>query len=143
MVIGEPYFSVSHLPWDDLQFWYIRSTLSQRDVTVCPLRARLMAVPVQFDDLHKIRSPLGNVEGLDLSIYDNMIEVSCTCLCLLSEMLVSLYYSDDGSYVMNNGYLSIIHGASNTQSMLFLILLQGGFKGNGVSPIKINRKKTN
>ena len=102
-----------------------------------------MAVPVQFDDLHKIRSPLGNVEGLDLSIYDNMIEVSCTCLCLLSEMLVSLYYSDDGSYVMNNGYLSIIHGASNTQSMLFLILLQGGFKGNGVSPIKINRKKTN
>ena len=93
-----------------------------------------MAVSVQFDDLHKIRSPLGNVEGLDLSIYDNMIEVSCTCLCLLSEMLVSLYYSDDGSYVMNNGYLSIIHGASNTQSMLFLMLLPGGFKGNGVSP---------
>lgn len=73
---GEPYFSVSSLPWDDLQLWYIRSNLTQsHSVKVCPLRAHLYSLVVQFDDLHKIRSPLGTIEGLDLSIYDHMIEV--------------------------------------------------------------------
>lgn len=73
MLVGEPYFSLTSLPWDDLRFWYIRSTLTH-NVQVYPGTAHLMAMAVQFDDLHKIRQPVGVVEGLDLNVYDEMIE---------------------------------------------------------------------
>lgn len=62
------------LPWDDLQFWYIRSSLADC-IKVIPGSARLMAMAMQFDNLHKIRAPLGVCQGLDLSIYDTLIEV--------------------------------------------------------------------
>ena len=35
-----------------------------------------MAIPVEFLDLHKIRSPLGICNGFDLRIFDNLIDVS-------------------------------------------------------------------
>lgn len=52
----------------------MRMTL-KHDVKVIPRRGRLMALLMQFDDLHKIRAPVGICEGLDLGLYDEMIEV--------------------------------------------------------------------
>ena len=72
--MAEPYFSLSSLPWDDLRFWYIRTQISNA-ANICPISASLYAMAVQFDDLHNIRQPVRVCEGLDLSIYDQMIEV--------------------------------------------------------------------
>lgn len=87
MLVGEPYFSLTSLPWDDLRFWYIRSTLTH-NVQVYPGTAHLMAMAVQFDDLHKIRQPVGVVEGLDLNVYDEMIEVSGCSVVALFRVLI-------------------------------------------------------
>ncbi|XP_067929621.1 protein arginine N-methyltransferase 7-like isoform X2 [Watersipora subatra] len=75
LVVGEPYFCRSFLPWNDLRFWYTRSRLSQ-SVDVFPISAHLVGMAVQFDNLHKIRQPVKECEGFDLNLYDSMIERS-------------------------------------------------------------------
>jgi protein arginine N-methyltransferase 7 len=57
LVIGEPNFGISHLPWDNLFFWYKLKNASEK-MTILPKKATIWAVPVIFEDLWKIRSPL-------------------------------------------------------------------------------------
>ena len=74
---GEPYFTSSILPWHDLYFWYLRSELDQclhDKAKILPFRGHLCASAVWFKDLWKIRSPVGVVEGFDVSPMDEMIE---------------------------------------------------------------------
>lgn len=71
----EPFFTSSYLPWHDLYFWYARSELELPPETrIMPARCHLWGVGVQFRDLHKIRAPVGNVEGFDISLMDQMID---------------------------------------------------------------------
>lgn len=59
--------------------WYVRSELDRLLAPGCvviPGTAVLCAVAVQFDDLWKIRAPVGHCEGFDLSLFDTLIEVS-------------------------------------------------------------------
>ena len=74
-LICEPFFTSSYLPWHDLYFWYARSELDLPPETrIMPARSHLWGVGVQFRDLHKIRAPVGKVEGFDVSLMDQMID---------------------------------------------------------------------
>lgn len=80
-MIGEPYFLNSVCPWDVLRWWYLRQ---QCPAAACaPVRATLLALPMQFDHLHKIRSPLGTISGFKMSAFDELVQVDYEKLCLV------------------------------------------------------------
>ena len=77
--MAEPHFYANSLPWHNVQFWYARTQLApylSDTVTITPQSATLYAVAVEFKDLWKIRAPVGNCEGFDLTSFDELILVS-------------------------------------------------------------------
>ncbi|KAF7285995.1 hypothetical protein GWI33_008298 [Rhynchophorus ferrugineus] len=76
IVFGEPYFSSSILPWDNLLFLYLNEsirTLLNDNVKIFPMKCILKGIAVKFDHLHKIRAPLGVCEGFAMKHFDNLI----------------------------------------------------------------------
>ncbi|XP_051548922.1 protein arginine N-methyltransferase 7-like isoform X2 [Myxocyprinus asiaticus] len=79
VLMGEPYFSTSLLPWHSLFFWYCRTAVAQLlqpSATILPGAAILYIVAVEFRDLWRIRVPCGTCEGFDVSPMDEMIQRS-------------------------------------------------------------------
>ncbi|XP_013792349.1 protein arginine N-methyltransferase 7-like, partial [Limulus polyphemus] len=79
LLLAEPFFSTSLLPWDCLRFWYLRSTLSQILIDpnhILPRKVTLKGLGVHFLDLWKIRAPAGKAESFDLTAFDKLIESS-------------------------------------------------------------------
>ncbi|KAJ8398678.1 hypothetical protein AAFF_G00422060 [Aldrovandia affinis] len=79
VLIGEPYFSTSLLPWHSLFFWYCRTALAQLlrpDASILPQSATLWMAAVEFRDLWRIRAPCGSCEGFDVRPMDEMIQRS-------------------------------------------------------------------
>ncbi|XP_040592553.1 protein arginine N-methyltransferase 7 [Mesocricetus auratus] len=79
LLLGEPFFSTSLLPWHNLYFWYVRTSVDQHlepGAVVMPQAASLHAMIVEFRDLWRIRSPCGDCEGFDVGIMDDMIQHS-------------------------------------------------------------------
>ncbi|KAK0156199.1 Protein arginine N-methyltransferase 7 [Merluccius polli] len=79
VLLGEPYFSTSLLPWHSLFFWYSRTALAKLlrpGATILPRSATLHAAVVEFQDLWRIRSPCGTCEGFDVSPMDEMVQRS-------------------------------------------------------------------
>ncbi|OXB53186.1 hypothetical protein ASZ78_001297 [Callipepla squamata] len=79
VLVGEPFFTTSLLPWHNLYFWYARTAVSEHlanDVTVLPQSAALHMMVVEFQDLWRIRSPCGTCEGFDVQTMDDMIKNS-------------------------------------------------------------------
>ena len=77
VVLAEPHFTVSVLPWHNLLFWFIINKLDlPPHVRISPFKARLYIVPVHFVDLWKIRSPLHTVEGFKMNHFDAIIEAA-------------------------------------------------------------------
>ncbi|XP_054856113.1 protein arginine N-methyltransferase 7 [Eublepharis macularius] len=79
LLIGEPFFSTSLLPWHNLYFWYARSAMASHltsNATIFPQSASLHMMIVEFKDLWRIRSPCGTCEGFDVHIMDEMIKNS-------------------------------------------------------------------
>ncbi|MBN3298187.1 ANM7 methyltransferase, partial [Amia calva] len=79
LLMGEPYFSTSLLPWHSLYFWYCRTALAEqlcKDAIVMPHSATLCMVAVEFKDLWRIRAPCGSCEEFDVSAMDEMIQRS-------------------------------------------------------------------
>ncbi|XP_023412367.2 protein arginine N-methyltransferase 7 isoform X3 [Loxodonta africana] len=77
LLLGEPFFTTSLLPWHNLYFWYVRTAVDQHLVpgaVVMPQAASLHAMVVEFRDLWRIRSPCGDCEGFDVCIMDDMIK---------------------------------------------------------------------
>lgn len=74
LIVGEPSFITSILPWDNFLFWSILSSYSSH-IERLPLKAKIKGVVVEFMDLHKIRAPLGVCEGFDLSNFDALVLV--------------------------------------------------------------------
>lgn len=73
-IIAEPFFLTSILPWDNLRFWYLISKYFP-NVLKFPTHATIRAVPMEFIDLQKIRTPIGSCENFDLSIFDELVQV--------------------------------------------------------------------
>ncbi|ERE79775.1 protein arginine N-methyltransferase 7-like isoform 2 [Cricetulus griseus] len=79
LLLGEPFFATSLLPWHNLYFWYVRTSVDQHlepGAVVMPQAASLYAMIVEFRDLWRIRSPCGDCEGFDVHIMDDMIKHS-------------------------------------------------------------------
>ncbi|XP_045450910.1 protein arginine N-methyltransferase 7-like [Melitaea cinxia] len=80
-IICDPNFSSAILPWENLKVAYrlykFRNKLKD-GITVMPQSCEFWAMPVEFQDLHKIRIPLGICEGIDMSIFDDLVESSRT-----------------------------------------------------------------
>uniref|UniRef100_A0A3Q1CBD5 Protein arginine N-methyltransferase n=1 Tax=Amphiprion ocellaris TaxID=80972 RepID=A0A3Q1CBD5_AMPOC len=79
VLVGEPYFSTSLLPWHSLFFWFCRSALSgllRPDASILPGSASLHMVAVEFQDLWRIRAPCGTCEGFDVTPMDEMVQKS-------------------------------------------------------------------
>uniref|UniRef100_A0AAY4CCM1 Protein arginine N-methyltransferase n=1 Tax=Denticeps clupeoides TaxID=299321 RepID=A0AAY4CCM1_9TELE len=79
LLIGEPFFSSSLLPWHSIFFWYCRTSLArvlQPNVTILPRSATLQMVGVEFQDLWRIRAPCGSCEGFDVEAMDVMVQKS-------------------------------------------------------------------
>ncbi|XP_075393667.1 protein arginine N-methyltransferase 7 isoform X2 [Tenrec ecaudatus] len=77
LLLGEPFFTTSLLPWHNLYFWYVRAAMDQHlapGAVVMPQGASLHAMVVEFRDLWRIRSPCGDCEGFDVHIMDDMIK---------------------------------------------------------------------
>uniref|UniRef100_A0A8C4MTS0 Protein arginine methyltransferase 7 n=1 Tax=Equus asinus TaxID=9793 RepID=A0A8C4MTS0_EQUAS len=77
LLLGEPFFTTSLLPWHNLFFWYVRTAVDQHlgpGAVVMPQAASLYALVVEFRDLWRIRSPCGDCEGFDVHIMDDMIK---------------------------------------------------------------------
>ncbi|XP_004371702.1 protein arginine N-methyltransferase 7 isoform X1 [Trichechus manatus latirostris] len=77
LLLGEPFFTTSLLPWHNLYFWYVRTAVDQHLVPsaiVMPQAASLHAMVVEFRDLWRIRSPCGDCEGFDVHIMDDMVK---------------------------------------------------------------------
>ena len=78
LVIGEPYFCTTLLPWHNLLFWYSRTEIQDilvQNPTVLPKVVSIKAIAVDFDHLWKIHAPVGICEGFNLDHFDKMIEV--------------------------------------------------------------------
>ncbi|XP_038662871.1 protein arginine N-methyltransferase 7 isoform X1 [Scyliorhinus canicula] len=79
VLIGEPFFTTSLLPWHNLYFWYARTYLAKllsSEFTVLPQSAKLLAMAVEFENLWRIRAPCGVCEGFNVSLMDDMIQNS-------------------------------------------------------------------
>ncbi|XP_060892325.1 protein arginine N-methyltransferase 7 [Labrus mixtus] len=79
VLMGEPYFSTSLLPWHSLFFWYCRTALAgllRPDATILPRSATLHMMAVEFQDLWRIRAPCGTCEGFDVTPMDEMVQRS-------------------------------------------------------------------
>uniref|UniRef100_A0A3Q3EPC9 Protein arginine N-methyltransferase n=1 Tax=Labrus bergylta TaxID=56723 RepID=A0A3Q3EPC9_9LABR len=79
VLMGEPYFSTSLLPWHSLFFWYCRTALAgllRPDATMLPRSATLHMMAVEFQDLWRIRAPCGTCEGFDVTPMDEMVQRS-------------------------------------------------------------------
>lgn len=74
LIIGEPYFQSSILPWDVLRWWFIVQKFQDVE-KVIPVAVTLWALPIQFKHLHKIRAPLNYVNGFAMFDFDQLIQV--------------------------------------------------------------------
>lgn len=91
VLAAEPFFSSSRLPWDHFTFWYQISPILMNVAKVpivIPAKAILKVVAVEFQDLWKVRSQVKEVEGFNLSVFDEVIEAA-----LVPEKM------DDGGYL--------------------------------------------
>ena len=80
LVIAEPNFSLSLLPWHNLLVWYCLDQIlgpQRSSRKTMPIKAELWAVPVHYEDLWKIRAPLDTVQagGFQMKPFDDIIMV--------------------------------------------------------------------
>ncbi|CAF1006102.1 unnamed protein product [Adineta ricciae] len=74
MILSEPFFTKSILPWDNLHFYYLLHQQTQPlNMKIFPQKARIRCIALEFDHLHKIRSPVQQCCQLDLSPFDEQI----------------------------------------------------------------------
>jgi protein arginine N-methyltransferase 7 len=69
---------MSLLPWHNLRYWYslshLRDQTSDTGAVILPRGAELWGVPMHYEHLWKIRSPLYQVEGFEMKHFDEIIE---------------------------------------------------------------------
>uniref|UniRef100_A0A1B6CG41 Protein arginine N-methyltransferase n=1 Tax=Clastoptera arizonana TaxID=38151 RepID=A0A1B6CG41_9HEMI len=74
LVLAEPYFQSTVLPWDVLRFWYLLKQFDQ--VKVVPQSISLCALPLKLDNLYKIRQPVNMINNFKIRIFDHLVQKS-------------------------------------------------------------------
>ncbi|CAI5437801.1 unnamed protein product [Caenorhabditis angaria] len=75
IVLAEPFYMSAMNPWQNLRFLFDVQLLRQywgESLRVEPSFGYLKGLPEKFDDLHKISSDVGTVNGFDLSFFDEI-----------------------------------------------------------------------
>ncbi|CAI2316705.1 unnamed protein product [Caenorhabditis sp. 36 PRJEB53466] len=75
LVLAEPFYASAMNPWSHLRFLFDVEVLRMMhgdELRVEPHLGTLKALPEQFEDLHKIASDVGTVNGFDLSFFDGI-----------------------------------------------------------------------
>ena len=86
IIFSEVVFSSGLLPWDNIYFYYclehLRQVMSGRGdsksfdrVTVLPKRLKIKLIGIEMENLHKIRCPVGDFDGIKLDEFDEIILV--------------------------------------------------------------------
>jgi protein arginine N-methyltransferase 7 len=76
IILSEPFFTKSILPWDNLHFYYLIQqyhSYFRSNIQLYPRKARLRCIALEFDHLHKIRSPVKQCCQFDLTSFDEQI----------------------------------------------------------------------
>jgi len=76
MILSEPFFTSSILPWDNLHFYYLIQqyhSYFRSNIQLFPRKARIRCLALEFDNLHKIRSPVKQCCQFDLTPFDEQI----------------------------------------------------------------------
>ncbi|GMR42563.1 hypothetical protein PMAYCL1PPCAC_12758, partial [Pristionchus mayeri] len=78
LILGEPFFLSSVLPWENLPFWFevekIQSLFGDNSIPIMPNRCSIRAIPMKFRDLHHTAGRVGTVNGFNLSKFDELSE---------------------------------------------------------------------
>lgn len=81
-IIAEPFYISSILPWDNFAFFQFlfNHDVDKEKIKISPIKAKILAMPVKFLNLHKIDDPIRcTCEGLNLDVYDTLIESASKC----------------------------------------------------------------
>lgn len=84
--IADPNFASAILPWENLKMAYVlfkHKTQLYECVSIIPECCEIWAMPVEFQDLHKIAIPLGKCEGIDMGVFDRLVEVGDVYLLII------------------------------------------------------------
>lgn len=76
LILCEPFFLSSLLPWDNIHMWYLYTSLKPHLSPSCkimPSSGTLKLVAVEFEHLWKTRACLGTVEGFNMEAFDLVI----------------------------------------------------------------------
>ncbi|CAF1019337.1 unnamed protein product [Adineta steineri] len=73
MILSEPFFTKSILPWDNLHFYYLIQQYHHSNIKLFPSKARIRCIALEFDNLYKIRSPVNQCCQFDLTPFDEQI----------------------------------------------------------------------
>ncbi|CAF3549589.1 unnamed protein product [Adineta steineri] len=73
MILSEPFFTKSILPWDNLHFYYLIQQYHHSNIKLFPSKARIRCIALEFDNLYKIRSPVKQCCQFDLTPFDEQI----------------------------------------------------------------------
>lgn len=84
LILSEPYYRNSILPWDNMEFWYtkeniinlLRDSKQVKSINTIPIKFKLKGCAVQFDNLWKIAAPLNKCEGFSMTEFDRLIAFS-------------------------------------------------------------------
>ncbi|XP_075979043.1 arginine methyltransferase 7 isoform X2 [Anticarsia gemmatalis] len=80
-IICDPNFVNAILPWENLKLAHLFHSYKDKLIncsSIIPEGCEIWAMPVEFQDLHKIRIPLQRCEGIDMDIFDRLVESSRT-----------------------------------------------------------------
>ncbi|KAJ8715935.1 hypothetical protein PYW08_013220 [Mythimna loreyi] len=80
-LIADPNFASAILPWENLKIAYVlfqHNTKLYNCKSIIPECCEIWAMPVEFQDLHKIATPLGKCEGIDMTVFDGLLANSST-----------------------------------------------------------------
>ncbi|CAF0828194.1 unnamed protein product [Rotaria sordida] len=76
MILSEPFFTKSILPWDNLHYYYLIQkyrSYFRSNIKIFPQKARIRCLALEFNNLHKIRSPVKQCCQFDLTPFDEQI----------------------------------------------------------------------
>jgi protein arginine N-methyltransferase 7 len=76
MILSEPFFTSSILPWDNLHYYYLIEkyrSYFRSNIKLFPRKARIRCLALEFNNLYKIRSPVKQCCQFDLTPFDEQI----------------------------------------------------------------------
>jgi protein arginine N-methyltransferase 7 len=135
MILSEPFSTKSILPWDNLHYYYLieqHRSYFRPNIKLFPRKARIRCLALEFDHLHKIRSPVKQCCQLDLTPFDEQILEASLNVDAIIEPQSLFEYSSKKPTLSSIIDLIEIDFEKNVQNQIENISLDISFRENGV-----------